>query len=162
LIQSSARVEADVSHPSRLELWHASIFTAGFFLSVVSLIGAIPPLSVVGGLSLMLSAVLSRIGMRRTYSGVLGPILRVALGPLPLATMRARTATWILIGLALTAWGAYKLTHPAAEQPPHPVNLSAETRVVLTTECLSVRKFAWAGAHSGVYRGEPSLRNCSG
>lgn len=95
----------DVGPHSRLEVLHATLFTFGFFLSFVGLVAGIPEVFLVSGPCLMLSAVLIWFGVRVTFAGKIGGVLRAALGPARLLSIHARALAWLLIGLALTGWG---------------------------------------------------------
>jgi NADH:ubiquinone oxidoreductase subunit 6 (subunit J) len=113
---------------SRLEVIHAAVFTTGFFLSAAGLVAGIPELFVFSGPCLMLSAALMWMGIRVSFSGLAGRVLRAALGPARFASIHARAVAWLMIGLALTVWGVVKLTRaPHPEIPALPPHVSQVT-----------------------------------
>jgi hypothetical protein len=119
---------SDKAFYSRLELVHAAVFTTGFFVSAAGLVTGMPELFVFSGPCLMLSAALIWLGIRVSFSGVVGRVMRTALGPTRVASIHARAGAWLTIGLLLTVWGVVKLTRvPHPEAPPLPAHVSQAT-----------------------------------
>jgi hypothetical protein len=106
-----------VEHPSRLEVVHAAIFTLGFSLAVAGVVSIKPDLLMIAGPCLMISAALTWLGLHARFSGVVGRMLRAALGPTRLASLHLRTLTWLFVGIALTLWGFSRLMRPDLPDP---------------------------------------------
>ena len=122
-----ARAPVDFDSPTRLEIIHAVVFTLGFFVSAASLFVSSATLALVGGPCLILSAALSWLGLRISLAGTVGRVLNAVLGPMPRISFHARTATWLVIGIAITTWGVWRLARPRVEEemlPPPPAHLS--------------------------------------
>lgn len=124
--QLQASGELDIRGLSRLEIIHLVVFMLGFFISVASLLISSATLALVGGPCFMLSAALSWWGLRISLSGTVGRVFRAVLGPMPRLSFHARTATWLVIGIAITTWGVWRLARPRVEDErlPLPANVS--------------------------------------
>lgn len=110
--QMPATDELDLQRPSRLESIHAVSFTLGFFMSAAGLFFSIPALAVMGGPCLIASAVISWAGLHISLSGTVGRVMKTTLRPTTRLSFHTRTATWLVIGIAITTWGAWTLVRP--------------------------------------------------
>jgi hypothetical protein len=103
--------------PSRLVLITALVFYLGIVTFLAGAWFGRPLLLLISGPSLMLSAGLSWFGGRMAFSGLLGAMLREVLGPVRVATLRARALAWLVIGGLITLWGISSMHARPREEP---------------------------------------------
>ena len=93
-------------------------FVAGLALVVASTVVHEPYLQLTAGILVAISGLLTLVGIRVTFGGPLGGVLRAALGSTPVVRVYLRAAFWILMGLAVAAWGVWELRTARPENPP--------------------------------------------
>jgi hypothetical protein len=105
------------SRPSRLVIAHAFIFASAVVCLTFGAFLEKPELLLVAGPCFLISGLLIWVGNRVTLSGPIGAVLRMALGPSQLLTLRVRALIWILAGVAVTAWGIEEVRQARDREP---------------------------------------------
>ena len=104
--------------PSTLVLLQVVMIVAGIALVIAATAIHQPWLPLAAGPCFIVSGLLLALGVRATFAGRVGDVLRMALGPTRVAGVQLRAAIWIVIGVALTAWGVYELRAGMDASPP--------------------------------------------
>jgi hypothetical protein len=113
--------------PSRLSILHAALFSVAILTLFLSFFGRLSYAPLISGPCFLASGVLNLIGSRIAFAGALGRILADALGGNRITMIRLRAAFWILLGVAITTWGAVRLTRDVPpEEPSLPPPLAAK------------------------------------
>lgn len=84
-------------------------------LLITGLLAHTPYLLLIAGPCLSISGGLIWVGTRFTLNGPVGQILRTLLGRSRVATMHARAALWVAVGILVTLWGVRSLRAPVRD-----------------------------------------------
>jgi hypothetical protein len=97
------------ARPSALVLLQTAIFFAGMALLIASTVFHTAWLPLIAGPCIALSGVLLLVGVRITFAGPVGDLLRTVLGSTSVRRAQLRAALWITIGVAVSVWGLQRL-----------------------------------------------------
>ena len=104
--------------PSGLQVAHAAAFSLGLLALVVGVFINQPIWYLIAGPCLTLSGGLILVGLRVTFAGPAGEMLRAALGASQVRRISVRAVFWVLAGLLITIWGVERMRAQRNSEPP--------------------------------------------